>query len=124
MRGCSAVSTLSRKLPSAPSPLNPQIIGAVQRLTVEFWPAIPVIAVMSAGATDGSFLRNAGIPTCGHSGLGSDAMDNRACGRDEHILVKSFVEGQQVSVPLGEGAGGCDGCECTVVKCMHRMHSK
>ena len=30
---------------------------------------------MSAGATDGSYLRNAGIPTYGHSGLASDIDD-------------------------------------------------
>jgi len=32
---------------------------------------------MSAGATDGSFLRNAGIPTYGQSGLASDINDGR-----------------------------------------------
>ena len=37
--------------------------------------------MMSAGATDGSFLRNAGIPTYGHSGLASDINDIRAHGR-------------------------------------------
>jgi hypothetical protein len=33
---------------------------------------------MSAGATDGSYLRNAGIPTYGHSGLAGD-VDECAC---------------------------------------------
>ncbi len=35
---------------------------AVEQLTAEFWPGVPVIPIMSAGATDGSYLRNAGIP--------------------------------------------------------------
>jgi acetylornithine deacetylase/succinyl-diaminopimelate desuccinylase-like protein len=48
---------------------------------------------MSAGATDGSFLRNAGIPTYGHSGLASDVDDVRAHGRDERVAVKAFDDG-------------------------------
>ena len=48
---------------------------------------------MSAGATDGSYLRNAGIPTYGHSGLASDVDDARAHGKDERVTVNSFVEG-------------------------------
>ena len=68
---------------------------AIEKLTDEFWPGIPVIPTMSSGATDGSFLRNAGIPTYGHSGLASDIDDNRLHGRDERVLVKSFFDGQE-----------------------------
>jgi len=48
---------------------------------------------MSAGATDGSYLRNAGIPTYGHSGLAGDVDDVRVHGKDERVLVKSFFDG-------------------------------
>jgi acetylornithine deacetylase/succinyl-diaminopimelate desuccinylase-like protein len=78
---------------SAPSALNPEIVRTAERLTAEFWPGIPVIPTMSAGATDGSFLRNAGIPTYGHSGRAGDIEENRAHGRDERIPVKSFYDG-------------------------------
>jgi acetylornithine deacetylase/succinyl-diaminopimelate desuccinylase-like protein len=70
-------------------------MGAVERVTAEFWPGIPVIPTMSSGATDGSFLRNAGIPTYGTSGLANDIDDVRAHGKDERIPVKSFYEGQE-----------------------------
>ena len=80
---------------SKPSPLNLEIVQAVERVTAEFWPGIPVIPTMSAGATDGLFLRNAGIPTYGTSGLAGDIDDVRAHGRDERILVKSFNDGQE-----------------------------
>jgi acetylornithine deacetylase/succinyl-diaminopimelate desuccinylase-like protein len=80
---------------SKPSPLNPEIIQAVERVTAEFWPGIPVIPTMSAGATDGLFLRNAGIPTYGTSGLAGDIDDVRSHGRDERVLVKSFDDGQE-----------------------------
>ena len=78
---------------SQPSPLRPDIIGPIEKLTQKFWPGIPVIPSMSAGATDGSFLRNAGIPVYGHSGLAEDVDDVRAHGRDERVSVKAFDNG-------------------------------
>ncbi|MBZ5645348.1 MAG: M20/M25/M40 family metallo-hydrolase [Acidobacteriia bacterium] len=80
---------------SKPSPLTPEILGAVRRVTSELWPGIPVIPTMSSGATDGRFLRNAGIPTYGTSGMAGDIDDVRSHGKDERILVKSFVDGQE-----------------------------
>jgi acetylornithine deacetylase/succinyl-diaminopimelate desuccinylase-like protein len=90
-----SVTPIGMPVPSPPSPLNPEIMRTVERLTAEFWPGIPVIPTMLAGATDGSFLRNAGIPTYGHSGLGADVVDVRAHGKDERILVKSFFDGHE-----------------------------
>src|SRR6266403_4126076 len=65
-----------------------------RRLPMSFGPGAIVLPTMSAGATDGSYLRNAGIPTYGHSGLAGDINDIRAHGKDERILVKSFYEGE------------------------------
>src|SRR5207249_12094523 len=58
--------------------------------TLSLHDALPIL--MSAGATDGSFLRNAGIPTYGNSGLAGDVDDVRAHGKDERVAVKSFFE--------------------------------
>lgn len=80
---------------SPPSPLTPEIMGAIEKLSAEFWPGAPVIPTMLAGGTDGSHLRNAGIPTYGHSGLAGEVTENRAHGRDERVMVKSFYEGQE-----------------------------
>ena len=80
---------------SGPSPLRDEIMGAIAKLSAEFWPGAPVVPVMSAGATDGSYLRNAGIPTYGHSGLAGDIDDVRAHGRDERVLVSSFFAGHE-----------------------------
>jgi acetylornithine deacetylase/succinyl-diaminopimelate desuccinylase-like protein len=78
---------------SDPSPLRPDLVQAIEKLTAEFWPGTPVIPSMSTGATDGSFLRNVGIPTYGHSGLAGDVDDVRAHGRDERVGVKAFDDG-------------------------------
>jgi len=79
-----------------PSPLTAEIMGPVTSVTHEmFGAAVPVIPVMSTGATDGRRLRSAGIPTYGVSGLFGDPSDARAHGRDERMLVKSYFDGQE-----------------------------
>ena len=80
---------------AGPSPLRPDVMQPIEKLTAQFWPGIPVIPSMSTGATDSRFLRAIGIPTYGHSGLAGDIDDNRAHGRDERVLVKSFFDGQE-----------------------------
>lgn len=78
---------------SPPSPLDEQILNVVKRVSGEFWPGVPIVPTMLAAATDGMFLRSAGIPTYGHSGLALDAFDVRAHGKDERVSVKSFLDG-------------------------------
>jgi acetylornithine deacetylase/succinyl-diaminopimelate desuccinylase-like protein len=88
------ISQIDQPVLSAPSALNEEIMGSIEKLSQQFWPGAVVIPTMSAGATDGSYLRNAGIPTYGHSGLAGDINDSRIHGKDERILVKSFYEGE------------------------------
>ena len=85
---------------SAPSPLDPTILETVERVSAQFWPGVPVIPSMTSGATDGSFLRNAGIPTYGHSGLALEMTDVRFHGKDERIPVKSFYDGLEYQYRL------------------------
>lgn len=89
------VTPAERDVASQPSPLEPQLMAAIEALSPQFWPGIPVLPTMSAGATDGRFLRNAGIPTYGHSGLASDIFDVRAHGKDERVRVASFDMGNE-----------------------------
>jgi acetylornithine deacetylase/succinyl-diaminopimelate desuccinylase-like protein len=58
------------------------------------WPGVIVLPTMSTGATDGRSLRAAGIPTYGVQGFFNERDDNRAHGRDERMMVRSFYEGQ------------------------------
>ena len=89
------VTQIGQPILSAPSALHEEIMGAVGKLSNEFWPGAPIIPTMLAAATDGSYLRNAGIPTYGHSGLAGDVNDVRAHGRDERVMVKSFHDGHE-----------------------------
>ncbi|NJD11501.1 MAG: M20/M25/M40 family metallo-hydrolase [Gemmatimonadetes bacterium] len=89
------VRPMAAPKPSPASPLTPEILGAVERLTGEFWPAVKVVPVMSTGATDGLYLRKAGIPVYGVSGIFDDIDDVRAHGQDERIKPEWFYEGQE-----------------------------
>jgi len=86
------VRTVYTPIPSPPSPLTPAIMGTLERLVAEQFPGVPIVPVMEAGATDGLFLRNAGIPTYGVSAVFEDPNDIRAHGRDERIGVQSFYD--------------------------------
>jgi acetylornithine deacetylase/succinyl-diaminopimelate desuccinylase-like protein len=77
------------------SPMRPDIMKAVGRLTDTMWPGVPAIPIMVMGATDGRSLRSAGIPTYGIQGFFMDRDDIRFHGRDERMGVQSFYEGQQ-----------------------------
>jgi acetylornithine deacetylase/succinyl-diaminopimelate desuccinylase-like protein len=65
-------------------------------VTHEMWGNVPVIPVMSTGATDSRFFREKGVPSYGVSGLFLDpAVDARAHGRDERMRIQSYYEGQE-----------------------------
>jgi acetylornithine deacetylase/succinyl-diaminopimelate desuccinylase-like protein len=80
-------------IPTSPSPLIPEVMVPVEKVTRRLWPGVPVIPLMETGATDGAYLRAAGIPTYGVSGVFIDNDDIRAHGRDERIIVSSFYDG-------------------------------
>ncbi len=87
-----ALRAVYAPVPSPPSPLTPAIMGPIERLVAEQFPHVPIVPVMEAGATDGLFLRNAGIPTYGVSAVFEEQNDVRAHGRDERLRVQSFYE--------------------------------
>jgi acetylornithine deacetylase/succinyl-diaminopimelate desuccinylase-like protein len=81
--------------PTQPSPLSPEIMGPITALTKSMFGDIPVIPFMSTGATDSKYLRAAGIPAYGVSGLFVDPADLRIHGRDERVIQKSLYESQE-----------------------------
>jgi acetylornithine deacetylase/succinyl-diaminopimelate desuccinylase-like protein len=76
------------------SPMRQDVLKAVSRLTDTLWPGVPTVPIMVMGATDGLYLRAAGIPTYGVQGFFMDRDDIRFHGRDERMGVRSFFEGQ------------------------------
>jgi len=76
------------------SPMRADVLAAVRSSTEKIWPGVPTIPIMVMGATDGRYLRVAGIPTYGVQGFFFDRNDIRFHGRDERMAVESFYEGQ------------------------------
>jgi acetylornithine deacetylase/succinyl-diaminopimelate desuccinylase-like protein len=87
-------------IPSPPSPLTDELLAAIEDLTEKHWPGVPVIPTMGTGATDGLFLRNAGIPVYGVSGLFYDIAADTRHGLNERVQVKSFFAGQEFMYEL------------------------
>jgi acetylornithine deacetylase/succinyl-diaminopimelate desuccinylase-like protein len=85
---------------SQPGRLVPEVMTAVERITAEMFPGVVVVPVMSTGATDGLFLRNAGIPTFGIDGTFNDMDDVREHGRDERVGVRQYFEGLEFQYRL------------------------
>ena len=77
---------------SPPSPLRPEILEPIEAIVEEMWPGVAVVPVMSTGATDGLYVRNAGIPVYGAAAIFDDPEDARAHGRDERVAVARFYE--------------------------------
>ena len=75
------------------SPMRPDVLKAVSEATNSSWPGVPTVPIMVMGATDGLYLRVAGIPTYGIQGFFFDRGDIRFHGRDERVSVESFYEG-------------------------------
>ncbi|MEP6835145.1 MAG: M20/M25/M40 family metallo-hydrolase [Gemmatimonas sp.] len=97
------------KFGQAPNAIEAGLLSATTSLTKKMFGDIPVIPTMSTGATDGRFLRAAGIPTYGVSGIFSTPGETNAHGRDEKLRVKSYYDGldflyelvKQVAGPAG-----------------------
>lgn len=86
----------SQRPASPPSALLPEVMEPVRQITRDLFGDIPVIPVMSTGATDSRFFRTLGVPAFGVSGLFSDpTVDARAHGRDERMRIQSYYEGQE-----------------------------
>lgn len=88
-----AVTAVNAPRPSPASPLRPDITRAMEQVTNQMWPGVPVVPIMSTGATDGLILRRAGMPVYGVSGLFDDIDDVRAHGKDERMAVWAYFDG-------------------------------
>jgi acetylornithine deacetylase/succinyl-diaminopimelate desuccinylase-like protein len=86
---------ISRKrepTPSPPSPLRPEVLEPIEAIVEEMWPGVAIVPEMSTGATDGLYVRNAGIPVYGAAAIFGDPEDARSHGRDERVAVARFYE--------------------------------
>ncbi len=93
---------------SEPTDARSPVMATIERVGASLWPTAEVLPVMSAGATDGSRLRNADIPVYGVMGLFVERGESRMHGRDERLAVKSFHEGLEFHYRLARALGAGD----------------
>ena len=75
-------------------PLDPKIVGPMEKLAAKHFPGIPVIPSMSTGATDAVYLGATGIPTYGVPGPWTDPDGNGTHGLNERIEIRSLYAGR------------------------------
>jgi acetylornithine deacetylase/succinyl-diaminopimelate desuccinylase-like protein len=95
-----ADGSIVRPVSVPPSPLRPELTRAMERTVAAVWGALPVVATLSTGATDGRITSIAGIPTYGIACLFFEIDDNRAHGKDERIGIQDFYEGVEFNYKL------------------------
>jgi acetylornithine deacetylase/succinyl-diaminopimelate desuccinylase-like protein len=77
----------SGSVPSDASPLRPELIKVIAKAVHARFPDVPVVPVMSAGATDSMWFRGKGVPSYGVSPLFMKSSDSFAHGLNERIPV-------------------------------------
>ena len=87
---------------STPSDVNAPAMAAIRGVAESLWPGVPVVPIMGTGATDGSRLRNAGIPVYGVSGIFVEHGEDRIHGRDERVGVAAFFDAAEFLYRLGK----------------------
>lgn len=94
------VSAIDHPTEASGSPLRQDVLRAVERVTAELWPGVPVVPAMDPWSSDSFYLRRAGIPSYGVSGVFTDQDSNGAHGRDEHVGVQAFHDGVEFTYRL------------------------
>jgi acetylornithine deacetylase/succinyl-diaminopimelate desuccinylase-like protein len=90
------VITLETRGPTPPPPpLTAAVMGPIEKLAAEFWPGVPVLPILQAGATDGEFTNGVGIPTYGFEPVFMGPDLGHIHGLNEYVGVRSLLEGRE-----------------------------
>jgi acetylornithine deacetylase/succinyl-diaminopimelate desuccinylase-like protein len=100
------VTVVGEAVPAPASAINPTIVGKLEALSGKLYGGLPIVPVMDTGASDGKYLRIAGIPAYGVPGVFEDVDDTRAHGKDERIGVKDFYDGVDFYYEFIKSLGG------------------
>lgn len=77
-----------------PAPLRPEILDPAEKLGASMYPGLPLIPVMSTGASDSIYIAAVGIPSYGVPGILYEYDGGGIHGLNEHIRVKSIYDGR------------------------------
>ena len=75
-------------------PLTAEVLDPIRQVSAKYYPGVPMVPILQAGATDGVFLGAVGIPTYGVAGYFLPPDLGHIHGLNERIGVKTFYEGR------------------------------
>jgi acetylornithine deacetylase/succinyl-diaminopimelate desuccinylase-like protein len=85
---------------SPPPPLSPKIMGPFEKLSAQYFPGVPVLPILQAGATDGVYLNGVGIPTYGMLPIFVGPDLGGIHGLNEYINVQSLMDARAMLYDL------------------------
>ena len=77
---------------SPPPPLSAKIMAPFEKLSAQYFPGVPVLPILQAGATDGVYLNTVGIPTYGIDPIFVGPDLGNIHGLNEYIGVQSLLD--------------------------------
>ncbi|WP_028967389.1 M20/M25/M40 family metallo-hydrolase [Sphingomonas phyllosphaerae] len=83
-----------------PPTLDPKVIEPMKRVAAKHFPKLPLLPMMSTGATDGIFLEAIGIPVYGVPGTFVDPQTSGVHGLNERIRVDSLYDARDYMFDL------------------------
>ncbi len=89
-----------------PPTLDPKIVGPATAVAAKHFPGVPILPLMSTGATDGIFLEAIGIPVYGAPGMFIDKDMSGIHGLNERINIKSLYDGRDYLFDLVKAYAG------------------
>ena len=91
---------------AVPPPLDPKILGPMKTIAAKHFPGVPMVPMMSTGATDSVFLGGIGIPVYGAPGIFLETDLNGIHGLDERIRASALYEGRDYLLDLVKAYAG------------------
>lgn len=89
-----------------PPTLDPKVIEPMKRVAAKHFPGLPMLPMMSTGATDGVFLEAIGIPVYGVPGTFVDPQTSGVHGLNERIRVDSLYDARDYMFDLVKAYAG------------------
>jgi acetylornithine deacetylase/succinyl-diaminopimelate desuccinylase-like protein len=83
-----------------PPKLTPAMLAPAEKLVAKYYPGVPLVPVMSTGATDGIYLEAVGIPSYGPPGSFGDPDGNGVHGLNERAYVRSVYTARDLLTEL------------------------
>ncbi len=89
-----------------PPTLDPRIVEPAKALAAKHFPGVPMLPIMSTGATDGIFFEALGIPVYGVPGTFVDPDGNGTHGLNERIRIESLYASRDYLFDLVKAYAG------------------